>query len=100
MLEKVGVALEKTAVSVANHAKSDHQRGKGHGMGRYENQTTTLTRSIRPLLTRIDYNGAEAIVFTNVEYAAKVEAIYPYLFPALQAKRGEYMDRLKGAGFD
>jgi len=100
LLARVGKAVEKSAVSVANHAKADHERGQGHGKGRYENQTTTLTRSITPKLTKIDFDEAEAIVFTKVEYAARVEAIYPYLWPAMVATQEEFKKRLKEAGYN
>lgn len=100
LLARVGVAVEKSAVSVANHAKAEHIRGQGHGKGRYENQTTTLTKSITPKLIKIDFNEAEAVVFTNMEYAAKVEAIYPYLWPAIVAKQEEFKKRLKEAGYN
>jgi len=99
LLTQVGEAVEKSAVEVAIHAQSEHQRGQGHGKGRYENQTTTLTRSIMPKLTKVDYNEVEAIVFTNVEYAAHVEAIYPYMWPAIVANRDNFIRRLKKAGF-
>ena len=99
LLARVGEALEKSAVEVANHAKSDHQRGQGHGKGRYENQTSTLTRSIMPKLTKVNFDEAEAIVFTNVEYAARVEAIYPFMWPAIVANQEEFKKRLKEAGY-
>ena len=99
LLSKVAVACERSAVSVSNHAKADHQKGQGHGMNRYENQTTTLTRSLTPLLTRVDPSEVEAIVFTNVEYAEKVETIYPYLWPALVANREKFLANMKGAGY-
>jgi len=99
LLRRVGEAVEKSAVDVANGAKADHQRGQGHGMGRYENQATTLTRSITPKLTKVNFDEAEAIIFTNVEYAARVEAIYPYLWPAMVANQEKFKRRVKEAGY-
>lgn len=99
LLARVGEAVEKSAVEVSNHAKSDHQRGQGHGKGRYENQTTTLTRDITPVLTKVDFNEVEAEVFTTMEYAAKVEAIYPFLWPAIVANQGNFTKRIKEAGY-
>jgi len=100
LLRKVGIAVEKSAVSVAITAKRDHQRGQGHGKGRYENQTSTLTRSIEPVLLKIDFDEAIAAVFSNVEYAVSIETIYPYLWPAMVENQETFKKRLREAGYN
>lgn len=99
LLMRIGVAVEKTAVEAANLAKSDHQRGQGHGKGRYENQTTTLTRSITPKLTVVNFDAVEGIIFTNLDYAYRVETVYPYMWPAIVAMQAKFVKRLKEAGY-
>lgn len=103
MIDRVAVATEKTAVLVANHAKSDHTRGFAHSVGRYENQTTNLTNSIKPDLTKADAVSVEAVVAANKEYAAKVEygdskhKAYPFMHPALVSQQRQYKERVRAA---
>lgn len=99
LLARVGEAVEKSAVEAANFAKADHQPGQAHGQSRYENQTVSLTPSLRAKLTKIDFDGAEAIVFSDMEYAYKVETRYPYLWPAIVMEQANYIRRLKEAGY-
>ncbi len=90
-IRKVSTIVEKRAVRVRNHAKADHFKGLAHAVGRYENQTSNLTNSITSKLTRADATAVEAIVFTNKEYAPKLEfgegnrKPYPFMRPAMEA---------------
>lgn len=97
LVGRVAEALEKGAVLVANDAKKDHERGRGHRKERYENQTTTLTRSITPELIKVTSEEVLAEVFTSLEYAYWVEARYPYLVPALHKNRGRINELVKKA---
>lgn len=96
-LAKIGEAVEKTCVDVSNHAKAGHQGNMAHATKRYQNQTSTLTRSITPELKEVSYKGVKGIVFTNMEYALYVELKYPFLYPAMMANKKNYEDRLKRA---
>jgi hypothetical protein len=99
LLARVGEAVEKSAVEAANFAKADHEPGLAHGQSRYENRTASLTRSLKAKLTKIDFDEAEAIVFSDMEYAYRVETIYPYLWPAIAMEQTNYIRRLKEAGY-
>ena len=97
MLGKVAEAVEKTAVDVANDAKADHVQGMAHAIERYENQTNVLTSSITPELTIVTDTMVEAEVFSNVEYAYWVEALYPLLHPALTKNEDNFRRRVAEA---
>ena len=97
ILAALGEAVEKTAVQVSNDAKKQHEPSFGHAVGRYENQTTTLTRSIRPELIKVGPDEVVGMVLTNVEYAYPVEVHYPFLFPALVANRELFKKNVKEA---
>lgn len=99
-VDRVAKATEQTAVLVANHAKANHDKGFAHAISRYENQTTNLTNSIMPELTKADKHSVEAMVHTNKEYAIKVEMgssktkPYPFMLPALISQRDEFQKRV------
>jgi hypothetical protein len=98
---KVIIHVANTAEQVANHAKSDHLPGFAHAVGRYANRTTNLTNSINPKPVSVTEDEVVYEVIAAREYAAFVElgtaksAAYPYMFPALQAKRAFFIDGLK-----
>ena len=102
-LDRIAVAVEKTCVDVANHAKAGHAGNQAHMSNRYRNQTSTLTRSIMPELESVSYNAVVGIVYSNVEYAAMVELgtakhkPYPYLYPAIVASKDTFTRRIKEA---
>ena len=103
MVDRVATATEKTAVLVANHAKGEHDKGFAHAVERYENQTTNLTNSIMPELTRADSRAVEAIVHTNKQYAPYVEfgtgthKGYPFMQPAMISQKDQYKERVRKA---
>ena len=104
ILKRVGEAVEKTAVDVANHAKAEHERGSNpHSRERFESQTATLIRSISSELTTINYAKAEGVVTAGAEYAANVEIgtsksrPYPFLWPALVALSEKFEARMEAA---
>ena len=68
-LRDIAEATEKTCVGVSNSAKEGHAGNMAHANKRYQNQTTTLTRSITPELKEVSYKGVTGIVYTNMEYA-------------------------------
>lgn len=96
MVNRVTRVTEISAVKVANHAKDKHDKGFAHAIFRYENQTTNLTNSIKPRLVQSDKNAVISVVFTNIEYAPKVELgsskthAYPFMFPALMSQEKEF----------
>lgn len=94
ILRAAAGVVEKTAVDIAVHAKSDHADEMAHCRERYQNQTTTLTRSITPELTKVTPELVEAQVFSYIHYAPYVEAIYPFLWPALVASQKKFKQRL------
>ena len=98
-VQKVADATEQTAVAVSVDAASDHTRGFAHAIGRYENQTTTLTRSLlqSPRLVKVDEDEVVAEVGSNVEYAYPVEVRYPYLWPAAVKNQETFRRKLKEA---
>ena len=121
--------VEQNAVRVQNHAKSGHSRGLGfkktfqsiskadgkigriaryertlggHLIGRYENQTSNLTNSIKASDAQKRGNVIEATVWTNKEYAPKVEfgvpgkqRPYPFMQPAITANQKRFIDDLR-----
>lgn len=99
LVAAVAEATEQTAVQVSVHAASDHTTGFGHAVGRYENQTTTLTRSLLQSPKPVKVAPDEVIysVGSNVEYAAPVEMAYPYLWPALVAHQDKFKGNIRGA---
>ena len=103
VVDRVTRATEITSVLVANHAKADHTRGLAHAAGRYENQTTNLTNSIVPRLIQSDKNAVVSVVFTNKEYAPKVELgtakskPYPFMMPALKSQQSQYKKAVEKA---
>ena len=95
ILASVAEAIGRTCVQITIDAKKDHGPGFAHEVGRYENQTTTLTRSITPYPVEVRDKEVTGFVGTSVEYAYPVEVNYPYLFPALQANRENFKKNLK-----
>lgn len=94
--------VEQNAVRVQNHAKADHFHGLAHAVGRYENQTTNLTNSIKASDAQKTGHVIEASVWTNKEYAPKVEfgvpgkqAPYAFMGPAITANRKRFLDDLR-----
>jgi len=99
VVEKVAEATEKACVQVGIDAASDHTRGFAHAVGRYENQTTTLTRSLlqAPKAVKVEKDEVIFSVGSNVEYAMHVEAIYPYLWPAAVGNKRTFKEFLAEA---
>ena len=97
MVKRISVAVETSAIRVANHAKAGHTPGEGHAAGRYENQTSNLTNSIIPQLMKADKNSVEASVSTVMEYAPKVEVSHPYMGPALVSQEKEFKQEVEKA---
>lgn len=97
MVKRVKVAVETSAIRVANHAKAGHIPGEGHAAGRYENQTTNLTNSIIPQVTKADKDSVEASVSTIMDYGPKVEVSHPYFGPALVSQEKEFKEGVKKA---
>ena len=104
LLKRIGEAVEKTALDVANHAKAEHEQGsEPHGRERFESQTATLIRSITSELTTVNYAKAEGVVSAGAEYAANVELgtgksrPYPFLWPAIVASTEKFKDRMEAA---
>ena len=125
-IRRIKVAVQKTAVDVANHAKDNHMKGAapvidtGHAKGlaawgitrkvaetrlksRYENQTNVLTNSIIPRTVRADLVAVESDVGTNIEYAPHIEygtsksKPYPFMQPAMDANQDNFKKRTKEA---
>ena len=102
-LRDLGTAVEKTCVDVANHAKAAHAGNMAHMNQRYQNRTSTLTRSIAHELEEVSFKGITGVVFANIEYAAFVELgtvrnrPYPFLYPALAANKPNFENRIKRA---
>ena len=88
------VAVEATCVDAANDSKDNHIPDEGHGMGRYENQTTMLTRSIASKIDRITPKSVDGIVYATMRYAPYVEERFPFIMPALIAVTGIFKRRL------
>lgn len=97
-------AVEKTAVRMANHAKSGHEHGSSpHSRNRYENQTSNLSNSIFPSgghdMQWESLSGNEIVGLFGVlpsatsvmEYAAKVEAQFPFVWPAAIAFKDRFV---------
>ena len=101
-LNRTGIAVEKSCIDVANHAKAGHESEHAHADERYRNQTGTLTRSIKPALEKVNFFEVTGVVFSNIEYASTVEIggdgrkPYPFLFPALVANKDKFEQRMKG----
>ena len=120
--------VEQNAVRVQNSAKAGHSRGLGfkktfisiskaggkigklaryeraiggHLIGRYENRTSNLTNSIKASDAKKTGHVIEASVYTNKEYAPKVEfgtsktRPYPFMQPAVTANQKRFIDDLK-----
>lgn len=96
-LKYVGEAVEQSCVIVADRAKADHNPGLAHSKNRYANRTTNLTNSIAPRLIKVSVESVEGEVGSNLEYAAYIEAIYPYLGPALIQGKPGFKKRLHKA---
>jgi hypothetical protein len=98
---KVVTAVERTAVRIANDARAGHEHGSNpHSRDRYENQTNNLTSSISPggpsgLPMKFEEISEDKIVglvgvlstapSAVMNYAAKIEEDYPFIFPAAVA---------------
>lgn len=105
---KVGEAVERTCVDVANHAKAGHEGNMAHTSQRYRNRTSNLTNGIMPELLEVSFRRAHGIVFSGMDYSAFVEfgtsvnvrtgrpnRPYPFLTPALLANKEILAQRLK-----
>ena len=104
--KRVLVAVEKSAVRMAIHAKAHHERGGDpHSQNRYENQTSNLTQSIFPggagaspmKWDEVSENrivglfGVDAAApGATMEYAPYVEERYPFIFPAAVANMDSF----------
>ena len=99
IVERVATATEITAVQVSVEAASGHKRGFAHTVGRYENQTTTLTRSLlqAPVPEQVDADEVRYAVGSNIEDAYDVEVRYPYLWPAAVAHKQKFRDNIAEA---
>jgi HK97 gp10 family phage protein len=103
VVDRVTKATEITSVLVANNAKDKHDKGLAHAIFRYENQTTNLTNSIMPRLIQSDKNAVVSVIFTDKEYAPKVELgsskthAYPFMHPALMSQEKEFKQRIEKA---
>ena len=60
---------------VVKHAKANHARNSAHGMGRYEDQTHNLSKSISTLNKMPEVKGNEVIgwVYAATDYAERIE---------------------------
>ena len=102
-LDRVAVAVEKTGVEIANHAKAGHAGNQAHMSKRYQNQTSTLTRSIVSDIESVSYVRVVGVVYTNMEYAPMVELgtvknkAYPFFYPAITANRTNFKRRVTEA---
>jgi len=96
-LGKIGEAVEKTAVDIANHAKKGHVGNMAHANKRYQNRTTNLTQSIEPGLEKISLDEVTGFVAATKDYALPVEMRYPFMFPALAANKDNFKDKCKDA---
>lgn len=106
-------AVEKTAVRMANDAKSGHERGSDpHSRDRYENRTTNLTNSIFPgggdgqpmkweKITEDEVVGLFGVESTApgspMEYAPYIEERYPFIWPAVIANVAYFEQEIKKA---
>ena len=97
-LRDLGEAVERTCVDISNSAKEGHAGNMAHASKRYQNQTSTLTRSITPQLEDVSFTkGVSGIVFTNMEYAPLVEVRYPFMYPAKVANEKKFKERVARA---
>lgn len=103
---KVIEAVEKTAVRMANAARAGHEHGSDpHSRNRYENQTSNLTNSIGPggansqemRFEKLNENVVTGLFGVDstapgspLEYAPKVEELYPFIWPAAVANMGYF----------
>lgn len=81
-------AVYEGATMIANEARQDHG-ADAHAKKRYKDITTNLTQSIqeqKPKVrgSKITSDVTAGDVTAGMEYAAKVEQFYPFLFPALE----------------
>lgn len=95
MINKVATIVERTSVSMSNHAKSGHAGDRAHMNNRYQNRTTNLTNSIDPDTLEITATRINGGIATNMEYAYYVEQRYPFMFPALRSVKDEFSKNLK-----
>jgi len=97
-LRDLGEAVERTCVDISNSAKEGHAGNMAHANKRYQNQTSTLTRSITPQLEDVSFTkGVSGVVFTNMEYAPLVEVRYPFMYPAKVANEKKFKERVARA---
>ena len=110
---KVVEAVEKTAVRIANDARAGHEHGSDpHARGRYENQTSNLSNSVGPggpldlpmqwsEVTEDRIVGLCGIMSTApatvLEYAPKIEELYPFIWPAAVANIERFQEEVKRA---
>lgn len=95
---KVGIAVEKTCIDIANHAKAGHGGNMAHVSARYRNRTSNLTNAITPHMLEVSFKRAHGIVSALMDYSATVELghsvgvnvltgqrnkPYPFMVPAL-----------------
>jgi hypothetical protein len=100
--------VEATCIDITNHAKTNHERNSAHGMGRYEEKTGLLTKSIHSKITEVTERRTVGTIFAGTDYAFYVEfgtkinrltgkpnRPYPFFQPALLANKRVFLDRLK-----
>jgi len=108
--KRVTEAVEKTAVRMANHAKAGHEKGSDpHSRNRYENQTSNLTNSIGPggespmQWERLDADmiiglfGVNEQLTAVMDYAPKIEELYPFIWPAAVANIEQFEKDIQAA---
>lgn len=111
-------ALDAGAASVQDEARSGHPKvadriqgkeampyrqrtpetaGIWAGHLRYLTRTSNLNTSIKVDPAKKITGGYESSVFSAIEYADRIEEIFPFIRPALETKRGEITRRVKAA---
>lgn len=96
-------AIEKTAVRMAEHAKAGHEHGSSpHTENRFETQTGNLVNSVFPSGVHpmewentedeiVGLFGVSPRAMAVMDYAAKVESQYPFIWPAAIAKKDDFV---------
>lgn len=107
-IKLIAEAVEKTAVSISNHAKMGHEKNMAHIKDRFETQTGTLVLSIKPEMEKVTLKEITARIYTEaksadfnypagVEFGTSRSKPYPFMFPALVANIAIYKVNLFGA---
>lgn len=97
--------IAATVRSVDHGLKSERPEGaRVHALGRFQNQTGNLRQSILQQDSVIDGDTIVGNVTAGIskdgqefEYAAYVEAKYPYMYPAVVECQHYFVDRVKKA---